>query len=99
MGEDSELFYFLIQNGLPPSQAKSFVSNVPTYWGSQPILEAPAYVGVTVIFMAFLTLFLVKSRLRNGLLLGIILSLLLSWGKLPPTDGIFYRLLSTVQQI
>ena len=81
LGEDSELFYFLIQNGLPPSQAKSFVSNVPTYWGSQPILEAPAYVGVTVIFMAFLTLFLVKSRLRNGLLLGIILSLLLSWGK------------------
>ena len=42
LGEDSELFYFLIQNGLPPSQAKSFVSNVPTYWGSQPILEAPA---------------------------------------------------------
>ena len=33
--------------------AKSFVSNVPTYWGSQPILEAPAYVGATVIFMAF----------------------------------------------
>lgn len=81
LGEDSELFDFLIQNGLPRSQAKSFVSNVPTYWGSQPILEAPAYVGVTVIFMAFLTLFFVKSRLRNGLLLGIILSLLLSWGK------------------
>lgn len=81
LGEDSELFDFLIQNGLPRSQAKSFVSNVPTYWGSQPILEAPAYVGVTVIFMAFLTMFFVKSRLRNGLLLGIILSLLLSWGK------------------
>ena len=81
LGESSELYEFLIQKGLSSSQAKSFVSNVPTYWGSQPILEAPAYVGVTVIFMAFLTLFLVKGRLRNGLLAGIILSLLLSWGK------------------
>lgn len=81
IGEGSELYDFLIQNGLPRSQAKSFVSNVPTYWGSQPILEAPAYVGVTVIFMAFLALFVVKGRLRNGLLGGIILSLFLSWGK------------------
>ncbi|MGA0374573.1 MAG: YfhO family protein [Flavobacteriaceae bacterium] len=81
LGENSELYDFLIQNGLPRSQAKSFVSNVPTYWGSQPILEAPAYVGVTVAFMAFLTLFIVKGPLRNGLLAGIILSLLLSWGK------------------
>ena len=81
LGENSEFYEFLIQNGLPRSQAKSFVSNVPTYWGSQPILEAPAYVGVTVIFMAFLALFIVKGPLRNGLLAGIILSILLSWGK------------------
>ena len=81
IGEDSELYDFLIKNGLPRSQAKRFVSNVPTYWGSQPILEAPAYVGVTIIFMAFLALFIVKGPLRNGLLAGIILSILLSWGK------------------
>ena len=81
VGEGSELYAFLIQNGLSPQQAKGFVSNVPTYWGDQPILEAPAYVGVTVIFMAFLALFFVKGRLRNVLLAGIVLSLLLSWGK------------------
>ena len=81
LGENSEIYNFLIQNGLPRSQAKSFVSNVPTYWGNQPILEAPAYVGITVIFLAFLALFVVKGRLRNALFGGIILSLLLSWGK------------------
>jgi len=81
LSENSVLYDFLIQNGLQRSQAKSFVSNVPTYWGSQPILEAPAYVGVTVIFIAFLTLFMVQGRLRNVLLIGIVLSLLLSWGK------------------
>jgi len=81
LGEGSEIYNFLVESGLPQSQAKSFVSNVPTYWGNQPILEAPAYVGVTVIFLAFLAVFVVKGRLRNALLGGIILSLLLSWGK------------------
>ncbi len=109
LGEGSQLFDFLIQNGLPRSQAKSFVSNVPTYWGSQPILEAPAYVGVTVIFMAFMALFIVKGRLRNGLLAGIILSLLLSWGKnLPLLTQLFidyfplynkFRAVSSIQVI
>ena len=109
LGEGSQLYDFLIQNGLPRSQAKSFVSNVPTYWGSQPILEAPAYVGVTVIFMAFLALYIVKGRLRNGLLGGIILSLLLSWGKnLPLMTQLFidyfplynkFRAVSSIQVI
>jgi hypothetical protein len=109
LGDGSQLYDFLIQNGLPRSQAKSFVSNVPTYWGSQPILEAPAYVGVTVIFMAFLALFIVKGRLRNGLLAGIILSLLLSWGKnLPLMTQLFidyfplynkFRAVSSIQVI
>ena len=109
LGEGSKLYDFLIQNGLTPSQAKSFVSNVPTYWGSQPILEAPAYVGVTVIFMSFLALFIVKGRLRNGLLAGIILSLLLSWGKnLPLLTQLFidyfplynkFRAVSSIQVI
>ena len=81
LGEGSEIYNFLVESGLPQSQAKSFVSNVPTYWGNQPILEAPAYVGVTVISLAILAVFVVKGRLRNALLGGIILSLLLSWGK------------------
>lgn len=81
IGEESDLYQFLLQNGLQRSQAKRFVANVPTYWGSQPILEAPAYVGVTVVFLAFLALFLVKGRLRNTLFIGIVLSLVLSWGK------------------
>ena len=37
LGENSDLYEFLIQNGVPQSQSKSFVTNVPTYWGSQPI--------------------------------------------------------------
>ena len=81
LGQDSELYKFLIQQGVPRNQAGQFVQNVPTYWGDQPILEAPAYVGITVVFLAIISLFLVKGALRNWLFAGIIMSLLLSWGK------------------
>tara|TARA_B100001029_G_scaffold147179_1_gene127989 strand:+ start:4211 stop:6646 length:2436 start_codon:yes stop_codon:yes gene_type:complete len=81
LGENSDIYEFLIENGVTVTQSKEFAANVPTYWGSQPILEAPAYVGISVIFLATIALFLVKSPLKNGLFLGVIISLLLSWGK------------------
>ena len=82
LGLDSN-FYKEIRNlGLSPSQSASFSSNVPTYWGEQPILEAPPYVGITVVFLAFFTLFIPSIRKKySWLYLGIVLSLLLSWGK------------------
>ncbi|WP_248723016.1 YfhO family protein [Seonamhaeicola sp. ML3] len=53
----------------------------PTYWGQQPIVEAPAYVGAVVLFLFVLGLFLVKGRLKWWLVGGTIMSLLLSYGK------------------
>lgn len=81
LGRQHGVYDFLIQNGVSRSQASEFSKNVPTYWGDQPILEAPAYVGITVFFFALFGMFFVKSSLRNALVLGILFSLLLSWGK------------------
>ena len=82
LGEKSEVYRFLRREGLNPAQAQEFVVNVPTYWGQQPILEAPAYVGITVVFFALLALFLMRaSPLKYGLAGGTVVSLLLSWGK------------------
>ncbi|NNK87787.1 MAG: hypothetical protein HKO90_05855, partial [Flavobacteriaceae bacterium] len=53
----------------------------PTYWGDQPIVEAPAYVGAVLIFLFLMALFLVHGRLKWWLLGGTLLSLLLSYGK------------------
>ncbi|MBU3822326.1 YfhO family protein [Flavobacteriaceae bacterium XHP0103] len=53
----------------------------PTYWGDQPIVEAPAYIGAVVLFLFVFALFLVKGRLKWWLLGGTIFSLLLSYGK------------------
>ena len=81
LGTTSSLYATLVKGGVPPRQAQDFVANAPTYWGDQPILEAPAYVGVVVVFLAFVTLFFPRSRWVYWLYAGVFFSLLLSWGK------------------
>ena len=81
LGTDAPLYADLIQRGASPRQARQFVSNTPTYWGDQPILEAPAYVGVIVFFLAILALFLPAHPMHKWLIIGALLSLVLSWGK------------------
>ncbi|MFT5890792.1 MAG: hypothetical protein ACI9Y7_000890 [Dokdonia sp.] len=80
LGNDSAFYKKLLALGVPASEAKYYV-NRPLYWGEQPFVEAPPYLGITVVFMALLGLLLVKGRLRWWLVGGIVLSLLLSWGK------------------
>jgi hypothetical protein len=81
LGEDTDIYNFLIDNNVPKPQADSFIKSVPTYWGSQPILEAPAYIGASVVFLFILSLFVVKGPFKWWLLISFVLSLLLSWGK------------------
>ena len=81
LGTSSAIYQNLVQRGAAQQQAAQFASNVPTYWGDQPILEAPAYVGVVVIFLALLALFFPMNWIKKWLCAGIVLSLLLSWGK------------------
>lgn len=81
LGEDSKSFKYLIDKGLPRSSALDFVSGIPLYWGQQPGVSGPAYVGAIVFFLFFLGLFLVKGKHKWWLLFGTILSLVLSWGK------------------
>lgn len=81
VGKDSASYEFFLSQGVSPLQAKEYVKQSPTYWGSQPIVEAPAYVGSVILFLFVLGLFLVKGRLKWWLVSGSLLSLLLSYGK------------------
>ncbi|MGS2738136.1 YfhO family protein [Sinomicrobium sp. M5D2P17] len=81
LGEDSETYNFLLQQGVPRVQALDFAENLPAYWGKQPGVAGPAYVGAVILFLFVLALFLVKGKTKWWLLAGILLSLLLSWGK------------------
>ena len=81
IGRNSDLYKFLVDNNIPRKQADSFVSSVPTYWGDQPILEAPAYIGASIFFLFILSLFIVRGPFKWWLLISFIISLTLSWGK------------------
>ncbi|AKA36217.1 YfhO family protein [Flagellimonas lutaonensis] len=81
LGKDSKAYAFLTEQGLPPSRALEFTGGLPLYWGKQPIVAAPAYVGAVVFFLFVLGLFLVKAKHKWWLVAGVLLSLLLSWGK------------------
>ena len=71
----------LLKMGASPQQARDTLYQIPLYWGDQPIVAAPAYVGAVVIFLAILGLFLIHGRVKWWLVSGFVLSLLLSWGK------------------
>lgn len=80
LGEDSN-FYQVLEQNAGKSVAKDYSSQVLTYWGKQPIVEAPAYIGAILFFLFFLGVFLVRGRLKYWLVSATIFSIVLSWGK------------------
>ncbi len=81
LGEDSKTYDFLIDQGISRRQARDFSEHLPLYWGGQPIVAGPAYIGAVILFLFLLGLLLVKGRAKWWLLGGVVISLLLSWGK------------------
>lgn len=80
LGENSN-FYQLIAQRAGKKVADDYSKQVLTYWGDQPIIEAPAYIGAVVFFLFFLGMFLVKGRLKQWLVAATVFSILLSWGR------------------
>ena len=79
--QDSETVDELLKMGAPPQELNNLLNQLPIYWGEQPIVAAPAYVGAIIIFLAVLALFLVRGRLKWWISAAFLLSLFLSWGK------------------
>jgi hypothetical protein len=81
IGTDSAIYEYAIANSVPEDQAKEFVKGLPMYWGDQPGVSAPAYIGAVVFFLAVLALFCDKRKIKYVFLAGTLASLVLSWGK------------------
>ena len=64
-----------------PKQAVGFTKQVYTYWGNQPIVEAPAYIGAVIFLFFFLGVFLVRGKLKYWLVASTVFAILMSWGK------------------
>jgi len=82
LGKDSSVYDYMLKNGASEEQALQFAeSYAPTYWGDQPIVAAPAYIGAVVFFLCVLGLYHDKRKIKYVFLVGAIISLVLSWGK------------------
>ncbi len=81
LGKDSKTYNYLTNKGLPSSKALEFTSSLPLYWGDQPGVAGSAYVGAILFFLFVFGLFIIKDKAKWWLLGGVIMSLVLSWGK------------------
>ncbi len=77
--ESSKLMEFI--RSLEPNQAQQVYQFSKMYWGNQPIVAAPAYLGVSIFFIFLISLLLVNDLNRKWIVISVIISLILSWGK------------------
>ena len=81
LGQDSAMFEFMTSQGVSEEQANNYISGMPTYWGDQPIVAAPAYIGVVFFFLGIMALFIDDRKIKYVFLSGALVALVLSWGK------------------
>ncbi|MGY0426191.1 MAG: hypothetical protein ACWIPI_05085, partial [Polaribacter sp.] len=74
-------FYQLLEKKAGRKVADDYSRQVLTYWGDQPIIEAPAYIGAVFFFLFFLGILLVKGKWKQWLVAATVFSILLSWGR------------------
>jgi hypothetical protein len=76
---DSDFVSFL--RSLDNETANTIFRYARPYWGDQPIVAAPVYLGIVVLFFALLGIFTTDRKTRTVLLAVVSVSLLFSWGK------------------
>ncbi|HWS60343.1 MAG TPA: YfhO family protein [Flavobacterium sp.] len=82
LNSDSSVYKFMTQYGASPEEAQQFTENYGfTYWGQQPIVAAPAYIGIVIFFLSILGLYHDNRKIKYVFFAGAFFSLILSWGK------------------
>ncbi|MEI6059582.1 MAG: YfhO family protein [Bacteroidota bacterium] len=86
--ENSNTYKALINNNIDDAQAKSVIKSLPLYWGTQPGVAGPVYIGAIIMFLFVFALFTVDNKYKWWLLAATLLSIMLAWGKnlMPLTD-------------
>jgi hypothetical protein len=66
---------------LRKNNAAKYSKQFQKYWGTQPWVDGPVYVGAIVFFLFILGLIIIKGPEKWWLLAATLLSLMLAWGK------------------
>ncbi len=78
--EASSVDYLLTHYNISSQEAIDFAGKL-MYWGNQPFVAAPAYVGIILMLFFAVYMRLSKSKSKYWLLGTCLLALMLSWGK------------------
>ena len=90
LDENSNVYKTLTGKGVPVQQAGQFVQRMPLYWGSEPFVQGPIYLGAIVIFLFVFGLFAYKGNLKWWIVGSIVFTIFIALGK---NLEFFYRLL------
>ena len=60
---------------------KQYLKNIPTYWGDQPFLSGPVYIGIVLFFLFVFAMFFLKGRTKYWILSYSIFVIILAWGR------------------
>jgi hypothetical protein len=88
LSETSNSYKALRANNIDDVQASKLIKGLPLYWGTQPSVAGPVYIGAIIMFLFIFALFVVEDKFKWWLLAATVLSILLAWGKnlMPFTD-------------
>ena len=79
--KNSELANTLRRNNVPQNQIEQYVAGTLGYWGDQPGTAGPVYIGAIICFLFVLGFFMLEPKQKWWLVLAIVFSIILSWGK------------------
>jgi len=81
LSEKSNTYKALRENGVDGNEASSYIKNMPTYWGPQPGVGGPVYLGAIIIFLFIFALFVTDGKQKYWIIAATMLSIMLAWGK------------------
>jgi len=76
-----------------PQYAGQFVQQLPLYWGSEPFVQGPIYLGAIVFFLFVFGMFAYKGNLKWWAFGSVVLTILIALGK---NFSPFYHLLYNI---
>lgn len=73
-------FTDIVENSDATDAGKDFIMNYYSYWGEQPFTSGPVYFGAIIVFLAFLSLVFLKSKIKWVYFAVALLTIALAWG-------------------
>ncbi len=69
-----------VADALSKYKARNMATQLPAYWGDQPMTSGPVYLGAVVIFLFVLGLFLLNGWCKWWVAIVTAIAVMLSWG-------------------